>query len=274
MKIFDFLPEGTQGCYVKAYLQTAWTKEEMEKMPALPAVLICPGGGYETVASRAAEPVAKEYLAANYHAFVLSYSVGDKAKDFQPLIQLASTMVHIRAHAVEWHIDPNRIAVWGSSAGGHLAASLGTLHNDRKFLDVWNKKAQTLFSIRPNAMVLGYPVITADEFAHKRSIERVSGAVEGEEKYYYFGLDKHVDEQTPQTFLCHTVADSCVPVENSLRFGAALAAAKVPFEMHILPDGDHGMSVCTMEVGTADSYNRRWVEWSIQWLNRVLEFQT
>lgn len=91
-------------------------------------------------------------------------------------------------------------------------------------------------------------------------------------EYEWFGLDKHVDETTPPTFLWHTEADFRVSVENSLSFAAALSASKVSFELHVLPEGEHGMSVCTQEVGCLDSYNGRWVKWSIEWLNRQFSF--
>lgn len=274
MNIFEFVPEGAQDCTVRAYLQTGWQLEEMKDLPDLPAVLICPGGGYSMVSEREAEPVAKEFLAANYHVFILYYSVGEKASGFQPLLQLASAMAHIRRHAKQWHVDPNHIAVGGFSAGGHLAASLGTLYNDEKFQKVWEKSPAFCWdgvscSIRPDAMILSYPVITADEFAHKGSILNVSGAEEGSEEYRYFSLDAHVDPDTPTAFLWHTAEDTCVPVENSLRFAAALSAAKVPFELHILPEGYHGTSICTKEVGSDMPYNRRWVGWCLQWLDKV-----
>lgn len=268
MNYFKFQPEGAAGCSVTAYLQTEVEMYD-KSMDELPAILICPGGGYNMVSEREAEPVAKEYFAAGYHAFVLYYSVGEKARDFEPLMQLAAAMAHIRSHAAEWHVDAGRIAVCGFSAGGHLAASLGTLYNDEKFLQRWNRKE----NIRPDAMVLGYPVITADEFANEGSILNVSGAERGSEEYAYFGLDRHVDAKTPTSFLWHTSVDDCVPVENSLRFAAALSAAKVPFEMHIFPLGGHGMSVCTREVNTPDPYNARWTRWSIEWLNRVFDFE-
>ena len=82
-----------------------------------------------------------------------------------------------------------------------------------------------------------------------------------------------MDAQTPHTFLWHTAEDTCVPVENSLKMATALSAAKVTFEMHILPEGQHGISVCNREVNTPFSYNSRWVEWSIKWLNKVFEFE-
>ncbi len=271
MKYFTFTPEGVQDCSVTAYLQT-----EMEEMKGregafdkAPAVLVCPGGGYGMVSEREAEPVALQYFAAGYHVFVLWYSVGEKATGFRPLMQLAAAMAHIRNHASEWKLDSDRVAVCGFSAGGHLAASLGTLYDDEKFLRVWNRSDR----IRPDAMILGYPVIVADEFAHKGSIQNVSGAEEGSEAYAYFGLDQHVDGQTPPAYLWHTSVDDCVPVENSLRFAAALSAAKVPFELHVFPEGWHGMSVCTRDVGCLNSYNARWMEWSIKWLNRLFSFE-
>lgn len=267
MKYFTFQPEGETECSVTAFLQTE--KKTGNGAVRLPAILICPGGGYDIVSDREAEPVAKEYYAAGYHAFVLYYSVGKKARDFRPLLQLSSAMAHIRRHAEEWHVDENRIAVCGFSAGGHLAASLGVLFNEEEFLKRWNRQD----NIRPDAMVLGYPVITADEFANEGSILNVSGASKGSEAYAYFGLDGHVDADTPTAFLWHTSVDDCVPVENSLRFASALSAAKIPFELHVLPLGSHGLSVCTNEVDTPDSYNARWVEWSVKWLNRTFSFE-
>ena len=268
MNYFNFQPAGTESCSVNAYLQTSGQSPEMTGRK-LPAVVICPGGGYQMVSDREGDPVAKEYFCAGYHVFVLTYSVGKEASGFRPLCQLAATVAHIRAHAQEWQVDENKIAVCGFSAGGHLAASLGTLYKEEKFLKVWNRPEQ----IRPDAMILGYPVILADAYAHQESIETVSGAPAGTAEYAWFGLDSHVDRMTPPAFLWHTAEDDCVPVENSLRFATALSAAKVPFELHVLPKGGHGMSVCTQEVGTTDDYNGRWVQWSIAWLNRTFEFE-
>lgn len=268
MRIFEFIPEGTADCRVSAWLHMDGASKEMADRKK-PGILICPGGGYGAVSDREAEPVAKAYFAAGYHTFILRYSVLEQAKDFKPLIQLASTMAHIRKNEDAWGVAGDRIAVCGFSAGGHLAGSLGTLFNERPFLERFQRDDH----IRPDAMVLGYPVITADEFAHVNSLSRVSGAKPGEEAYRWFGLDGHVDAQTPPTFLWHTAEDALVPVENSLKMAAALSAAKVPFELHVLPQGHHGMSVCNKTVGTKCDYNARWVEWSIRWLNRVFEFE-
>lgn len=268
MNYFHFLPSGAENCTVDAYLQTGGLSPEMAERE-LPAVVICPGGAYQMLSDREGEPVAKEFFRAGYHVFILRYTLGSDAVDFKPLCQLAATVAHIRKHAQQWLLDENKIAVCGFSAGGHLAASLGTLCREEKFLKVWKRNDY----IRPDAMILGYPVITADEYAHEESIETVSGGKVGSAAYAWFGLDRHVDGQTPPTFLWHTAADEAVPVENSLHFAAALSAAKVPFELHILPEGRHGMSVCTREVGSEDAYNGRWVEWSIAWLNRQFSFK-
>lgn len=268
MRISEFVPDGTTGCSVKAWIHDQKGSKSV-KQRVHPAVIICPGGGYTHVSDREAEPVAKKYFVAGYNTYILTYSVGDDAKCFKPLSQLAATMANVRKNADSWFTEKNKIAVCGFSAGGHLAASLGTLFNEEKFWAVFGRDEE----IRPDAMILGYPVITADKFAHKGSIECVSGAKMGDEEYAWFGLDQHVDEQTPPTFLWHTAEDKSVPVENSLKMCMALSAAKVPFEYHVLPKGGHGMSVCTEEVGKADAYNARWVEWSIVWLNKLFQFQ-
>lgn len=268
MRIFEFIPEGVSDCRVSAWLHTDGESREMADRKK-PAMIICPGGGYAGVSDREAEPVAKVYFAAGYHTFILRYSVLEQAKDFKPLTQLACTMAHIRENADAWRVDGDRVAVCGFSAGGHLAGSLGTLFNEPAFLEHFGKDAH----IRPDAMVLGYPVITSDEYAHVGSIYQVSGAKPGEDAYRWFGLDGHVDAQTPPTFLWHTAQDQLVPVENSLKMAAALSAAKVPFELHILPEGAHGMSVCNETVGSKCEYNARWTDWSIRWLNRIFGFE-
>lgn len=267
MRFFEYTPEGTNNCRVRAWLHTNIGNSEIVQRQ-YPAVLICPGGGYQMVSEREAEPVAERYFAAGFNAFILNYSVGEQAKNFEPLIQLAYTIAQIRSKSEEWVTDPNRIAVCGFSAGGHLACSLGTLFNDEKFANVFTRDT----NIRPDAMILCYPVITADENAHVESIETVSGGKKGSSKYEWFGLDQHVDNQTPPTFLWHTAEDACVPVENSLKMASALSVNKVPFELHIFPYGKHGMSVCSEQVKSESVYNGRWLGMSIEWLKLQFHF--
>lgn len=268
MRFFEFIPTGTEGCSVKAWIHDQNGSGSV-KQRIHPAVIICPGGGYSHVSDREAEPVARAYFAAGYNTYILTYTVGENAKNFVPLSQLAATIAEVRENADAWFTAKDKIAVCGFSAGGHLAASLGTLFNEAKFLKAFGRTDD----IRPDAMILCYPVILADEYAHKGSITKVSGAEEGSEEYAWFSLDKHVDDQTPPTFLWHTAEDRAVPVENSLKMVAALSAARVPFEYHVFPKGVHGMSTCSYEVGSYNPYNARWVDWSITWLNTLFAFE-
>ena len=270
MNVFEFVPEGTQECRVRAWIHF-YDDEQIAKR-FRPAVVICPGAAYESVCEREAEPVAMVFFEAGYNTFILNYSVGEKTRDFYPLCQLASTVAHVRKYAKEWYIDSEKVAVCGFSAGGHLAASLGTLFNKERFLQVFDRSDY----IRPNAMVLNYPVITADEYAHVGPIENVSGAKKGNTNYVWFGLDKHVDKEPPPAFVWHTGEDAIVPVENSLKLFLAFSTANIPFELHVLPKGPHGMSVCTKEVGELSAtsiYNSRWTSWCIEWLNQLFDFQ-
>jgi acetyl esterase/lipase len=264
MILFDFTPNGYPDCTVNAWIHQHDSLDENLRLMH-PAVVVCPGGGYKAISSRESAPVAEPFFAAGYNVFILNYSVREQAKDFRPLCQLAATVAHIRANSKEFLTLPDKIAVMGFSAGGHLAASLGTLFNNVRFLDVFGRCGH----IRPDALVLGYPVITADDvYSQVTSIENVSGAKKGLDKYRWFDLTNHVDEETPPTFLWHTAADELVPVENTLLFSLALSRFHVPYECHILPEGPHGMSVCTNEIRSYHPYNARWVDWSIRWLNQ------
>ncbi len=268
MEQFSFVPEGVQGCKVHAWLQPELTESPTRPHPA---IVICPGGAYAFVSDREGEPVAKMYYAAGYSTFILDYAVQEQAKNYGPLSQLAATVAHIRRHGDKLHIDPEKVAVCGFSAGGHLAASLGVLYSDTAFLKAYPQS----INIRPDAMILGYPVITADEHTHRDTLCNVSGgADENSEEYAYWGMDYQVHPDTPPTFLWHTATDPAVPAENSLKMAMALSKAKVPYELHVFPSGGHGMSVCNQEVNTNDPYNARWVEWSLMWLNRVFQHQS
>ena len=268
MRIFDFSPDGVQDCRVTAWIHTEGESPEMADRN-WPAVIICPGGGYGFVSEREADPIASFYFAEGYNTFVLYYSVGEQAKNLKPLCQLAATIAQVRKNADLWHVDPHKIAVQGGSAGGHLACSLGTLTNTPEFREAFDSDAD----VRPDAMILVYPVITADEYAHVGSIRNVSGSTEGTEAYAWFGLDHHVDAETPPTFLYHTGEDTLVPVQNSLRFADALAGCGIPCELHILHKGGHGMSSCTHTVGCRNTYNARWMRWSVMWLNDLFKFE-
>lgn len=268
MKVIQFQPVPGSDGQVTGYLHTPITEMSVHR-ERFPAVVLCPGGAYAMCSQREEDPVALEFLARGYQVFTLVYSVGEKAKEFRPLIELSETVRLIREHEAEYGVDPEKIAVCGFSAGGHLAASLGVLWNDPQLLGVYDNRGGLN---RPNAMILGYPVITADEFAHVESIQNVSGCQPGSEGYAWFSLDQRVNPDTCPAFLWHTMEDDCVPVENSLKMLAALHSAGVPVEAHFFPHGGHGMSVCTQETGSRHDYNARWMALALTWLDTLFDY--
>ena len=236
--------EGKEG----GALLTCYLKDNTEGRPHARrrAVVICPGGGYEFCSTREAEPVAMQFLAMDCQAFVLTYSTAPAVFP-HALRELALSVAMIRAHAEEWHVDENRVIVCGFSAGGHLAASLGVFW-DREF--VWEALGLTGERVRPDGLILAYPVISSGEFAHRGSFEHLtgrSGETKGEELWELLSLERQAGPQTPPVFMWHTAADGTVPVENALLFAMALRKAGVSMELHIFPEGRHGLALASEE---------------------------
>lgn len=227
-----------------------------------PAMIICPGGAYRWRSPREKDPVALEFLSMGYQAFIVEYSCGEKASGFRPLRELAEAVRTVRRNAEEWHIDPEKIAVLGFSAGGHLAASLGTFWNDPE-LDLGP-------DCRPDAMILCYPVISTKEFAHEESVLWVTGndPVMREKLH----LPDHITSDFPPTFMWHGGEDSSVPVENSMMLAVKLKECKVPLEYHLFETGVHGISTCTQEVETPEESCRHWVPLCKMWINRRFKY--
>lgn len=234
-----------------------------------PLVMICPGGGYGFVSPREAEPVAVKLNAAGFHACVLDYSVAPRRHP-QPLRDLSRAMCLVRERAGDWRIDPARIAVCGFSAGGHLAASLG-VHWRGLYLE--GVPGITIGQNRPNALILAYPVISAREHTHGGSFANLLGETAGEEAREEMSLELHVSGETPPAFIWHTFADASVPVENSLLFAGALRRNGVPFELHVYPEGAHGLSLATAETSdTPEQENAHvatWIGLCTEWLSGV-----
>ena len=228
-----------------------------------PALLVIPGGAYRFVSPREGEDFGMHFYADGYQIFVLDvYSCCEQAKDFAPLHEAAAAVSAIRRHAEEWHIDPEKIAVSGFSAGGHLAASLGC-H--------WNNSALGLpEDCRPNAMILGYPVISLYEYSHADSTKNVTGG--SEETRRVLSLERHVGPQVPPTFIWSTQEDASVPIENTLLFVNALQAQGVSFESHVFAHGRHGESICTQEVERLHPANQLWVLLCKNWLNELFHY--
>jgi len=235
------IPVGDLGSVVlTAYC--ADLNEEIDPLRRRPAAVICPGGGYAYRSFREAEPIALQMIARGINAFIVDYHV---APDRYPRPQqdAAAAMAYVRAHAEEYRIDPRRVALMGFSAGGHLAASLGVLGEKDEIFSPLNL---TWEKVRPDLLVLCYPVITGGVYAHRGSFENLTGETDLA-KHDALSLEKYVSACTPETFIWHTWADGAVPVQNSLLFASALAENHVRTELHIYPDGGHGLSLGTKE---------------------------
>ncbi|MBQ1935911.1 MAG: alpha/beta hydrolase [Clostridia bacterium] len=229
-----------------------------------PAILIVPGGGYGCFGTGEQECVAMQFAAAGYHTFILRYSINPNRHP-QPLLDLSRAMYIIREHAEEWRVDEDKIAILGFSAGGHLCASFGTLWN-RDFLQLPDTKAE---QNKPNAMVLCYPVITSDEaFTHMPSMWNLLGEELPEDQRKLVSPELQVSDATPPAFIWHTFADPIVPTENALMMASALRKQGIPFELHIYPEGPHGMSIANDDGTTqgANPHIATWVPLCREWL--------
>lgn len=208
-----------------------------------PLVLICPGGGYEFVSQKEGEPFAMRFAAMGYHTAVLTYSVRPSVYPAQ-ILETAQAVKIIRENAECWNVQPDRLIIVGCSAGGHLAASY-SLFCGENF--VTESTGLTYQQLRPAGMILCYPVISSGQFAHRGSFEALLGKsygeLSGDPLLEKMSLENHVTESTPPAFIWHTFTDNLVPVENSLLFAKAMAEKKVPCELHIFPDGGHGLAL-------------------------------
>lgn len=253
------MPEAKLTLYIQDYSTDMFVRER-------PMIIICPGGGYEHLSVREGESVALQFMAMGLHAAVLRYSVAGAAFPVQ-IKELAYAMKYIRSHAKEWHIREDKIIVNGSSAGGHLAACLGVFWKEE-----WLYKsvgAQSADEIKPDGMILSYPVITSGEFAHRGSFDRLTkGDSTLLEK---LSLENQVNPDTPPAFIWHTFEDGTVPVENSLLFVSALRKYNIPTEFHMYPKGQHGLALGTELTASADGKHMQpecasWIALAKTWI--------
>ena len=223
-----------------------------------PAIVVCPGGGYLYCSPREAEPVALRYAAKGFHAFILRYSTGWDAAGFAPLQEVNWVIGYLREHAEEWHIDPNKIATCGFSAGGHLALAAGVKGENK-----------------PNAMILGYPAVTTPN--HPMSnfmVKLLAGKQEvTDADCAEFSLENFITKDAPPVFITATAEDGLSP------YGALLVANTYSrlgkhYELHMFQHGPHGYSLA--DETCADGSNQvlnasfaKWHELSVEWLYRI-----
>lgn len=269
LQVEGSLPDAKLVTYIQEYSPSL-------AIDTRPLVLVCPGGGYSYTSDREAESIALQFLAMGYHASVLRYSC-EPAHYPTALYEIASAMVLIRKNAAEWHVDPEKIIVQGCSAGGHLAASLGVFWDEDFLAEGIGLKKEEKELLRPNGMLLCYPVITSGEFAHRGSFEKLLGDREAELSDQ-LSLEKRVSEKTPRAFIWHTFSDGSVPVENSLLFVSALKKAGIPTEFHMYPRGGHGLALANRLTQTSDGQALQeecssWIGLAATWLAHLFDDQ-
>lgn len=230
------LKEKDENVYLKTYVA-----EEYGKPVPRDCMLILPGGGYNFCALHEDEPVARSFMYRGFNCFTLFYTVGEGASLAVSLKDVSLAIAHIKRNAEKYNIDPDRVFVCGFSAGGHLAASIATLW-DR---DIASFEGMEKGENRPAGVVISYGACTLGEYSHELSRRFVYGKdVLTKEEIDALSPDKNVTENTAPAFIWHTENDEVVDVRNSLQMASALIEKGIPTELHIYPEGWHGLSVC------------------------------
>ena len=250
----------------RPYMDTYILKGDKKR----PTVLVLPGGGYEFCSPREAEPIAMQFAKQGYNAFVLYYSVAPN-KHPQPILDVSLAMATIRRNADEWNVEKDKIFVCGFSAGGHLTASIGVHWNKsyiKEALDI--KQGEN----KPNGLILCYPVIHYGGKMHKGSFLNLLGEDASPHMLAEMSLEKQVSSDTPPAFIWHTFNDGAVPVENSLMFAQAMREHDIPFELHIFPDGVHGLSLATEETAEGpehiNAHAASWMDLCLKWIGTMV----
>lgn len=241
------LPDAETPNRMKLYLQ--------ETDRPLPCVVVLPGGGYRLRADHEGEPIALRFFNGGLNAAVVDYRV-EPNRYPAPLADVQRAIRILRSRAEEWQIDPEKIIICGFSAGGHLACCSITLPEEA-YLPA--DEIDT-FSPRPNGAILSYALTSFEEWGHVISGERFLGdrfAVDAAK----FDLCQYVNEQTPKTFLWHTSDDHIVNVKSSLYFAERLRENHVPFELHVFPQGRHGLGI-----KSNDPSIEKWPDLALQWI--------
>ena len=240
---------------------TQITFYEAENKKTDAAVVIFPGGGYHHRAEHEGKGYAEFLQSEGISSFVVDYRINPDLFPL-PLLDARRAVRFVRANAESFGIDPQKIAVMGSSAGGHLAAMEATY---KEKINGEGVDEIDDIDFIPNAQILCYPVILSyeNEFAHKGSYTKLLGE---ENLSFAAEIDPsaNVSETTPQAFIWHTAEDNSVNVINSYEYAKALRLNNVPVEMHIFPHGKHGLGIIR-----APEHVRQWTGLLINWFKEI-----
>lgn len=221
------------------------------------AIIVCPGGGYWTLAPHEGQPFAELFAAQGMVGAVLTYR-HKTHRHPGPFADAARAIRLMRHHAPDLSLDPQRIGIMGFSAGGHLAATVA--FQPELYKDPEDDLARTL-SARPDRLILGYPVISFGPQGHQGSALNLLGQNPDPKMIEQLSNEKHITASAPPAFLFHTADDAGVPVQNSLMVAEAYTRHKIPFALHVYPKGKHGVGMA------ADNPElRSWTNLLVTWL--------
>ena len=224
-------------------------------------MIVCPGGGYGGLAQHEGRGYAEWLIQHGVTCLVLKYRLGSAGYRHPIMWQDISRAVRLaRAHAKEWGLDPERIGVMGSSAGGHLVSTL-VAHFDKG--DPTAKDPIKRVSSRPDLAVLCYPVISMGRHTHQGSRRNLLGDKPTPELVKMLSNELQVQPDSPPCFIWHTWEDRAVKVENSLLFASALRRQGVKLALHIYERGRHGIGL-----GGRDGKLHPWTNDLLFWLRQ------
>ncbi len=266
------IPISYEGYNGSATCETFFFKDSPEiVIKKRPLILICPGGGYEFLSDREGESIAFKFNSFGYHAAIINYSIAPVTYPTQ-LLEVSAAVKFFKDHAEEYFIDPDRIAIYGASAGGHAAADYATGYFRDEVTSVLKVSPDYL---KPAGMILAYPVITSGEFAHRGSFDNLLGELKNDKMMLeYLSIENRITKETPPAFIWHTFPDGCVPVENSLLLAEAMKKENIPFELHIFPSGDHGLGLAD-EITLSPNRTEinegaaQWIDLCRRWLHEI-----
>jgi acetyl esterase/lipase len=243
--------EGSDPPRIEIFQPTERTGE------STPAIIVCPGGGYTHRADHEGAPFAEFFARQGMVGIVCHYRVAPNRHP-APYSDVARAIRLVRSKADELNIDPGRIGLMGFSAGGHNACTVATQPD--LYRDEYDDQAGR-FSARPDRLILAYPVVSFVSFPHQGSALNLLGPAASRRRLRELSGERHVDADTPPTFIFHTVDDPVVPVENSIQFAQAARRAEVPVTLHAYAHGPHGVGMAS-----DDPTLRSWPTLLIDWL--------
>lgn len=266
-----YLKEENRCITLKTYIS-----EDEPEIGASPrdAVIVIPGGAYFFLSDREGEPVVKKFFAEGFNCFLLHYSIHPHAAFPTPLQDVSRAIIHIKEHAEEYNVNPERIFVCGFSAGGHLAASIGTMW-DSEEAKPWDNMPYG--QNKPCGMILCYPWITLDAaYRHKECAENVCGGEITPEGEKMWSAERRVSESTVPAYIWTTATDTCVHPMNSMLMAEALFEHNIPCELHVFKAGPHGMALCNEQTAHGSKELiypdcATWIDEAIEWARNTKE---